>query len=624
MKTTTIDTAQKHLAEQREWVKKRHLDEQAAVAARDGGRSGLVDEKMLAESMRSVRYSDEAHAAGDLVDNSIEAGASQVHTVYNTDGNSVKQIAFIDDASGIDRSFLPHATKWGGSSYDGRRNTFGRFGFGLPSASVNRGRKFDVYSRTEHSQDFYAVTLDLDNLESTGGTVQLPEVEDRPVPDWIQEYAESETPDGKPMFRGGLDAVRTVVVWTNLDKLEWSKIAQSASRFKEHYGVTYASWLGVVDLVVNGEPVEPVDVLFTTPGYRWYDIDGYPKAEPQDSIKFNVADDDGVDHEVIVRFSYLSVPAYDAEAQPAGRGRPTKIRKRIRKDYNGFFVTRNGRFIELAKPSFLTWNNYARQVGVAIDFPPELDELFGVTPDKQSIIFTDRLEQLLKSHGVERAFKALVNQVDDERRRRKAERDKEIVEGDEKRPSEEAIAKVVEMDVRRSRKASKESQEEAQKNLKEKAKELAEKTGVPEEEIVKAQEKKHAEKPYRVEFERQTVDDPFYSPYMEGTQLVLRINTGHPWYRELYGRLKAEDAEFRSGLELMLWVLATSEIDATGDNRIFYRSERVEWSRRMADAFDLHPLVFNKVSSREELEDDDPEAWAEDEDDEVEEATVSG
>jgi hypothetical protein len=607
------DTAMKHLTEQREYVKKRHLDAQKAVASR-GGTSGLVDEKILAESMRSVRYRDEGHAAGDIADNAIEAGATQFHVIFKTAGNAIEGIAFVDDGSGIDPTFLPHATKWGGSSNEGRRNTFGRFGFGLPSASVNRGRMFEVISRVSSDDPFLGVTIDLDNLTTSEGVVPLPEVTERELPSWISAYL-TKTVDGRTGFTGGLDAVRTVVVWSKLDRLQWPNKAQAAARFLEHFGITYASWLGVVRLVVDGVAVDPVDVLFTTPDSRWYDIEGYPRAEAQDPITFSVPDTNGVSRDVTVRFSYLSKAAYDAAAQPSGRGRLTKIRQRIRSNYNGIFVTRHQRFIELANPSIITWNNYARQVGIALDFPPELDELFGVTPDKQTIMFTHRLVSLLESHGVSRAFRSLYALVEEERHRLKAERDVHLAEGDT-RPSEETIAKVVELDVRRTRKTNEETREEAERNLRERAKRLSEESGLPEEEIVEAQEKKHAEKPYRVEHTRQTVDDAFFTPYMEGTQLVLRINTGHPWYQELYGKLGPDDAEFRSGLELMLWVLATSEIDSTGDARIFYRSERAEWSRLLANAFELHPVIFSRVSSREELDEEDPEPWAEDSADE--------
>src|SRR5579875_2238520 len=113
------DTAQQHLKEQREYVQKRHLEAQRRTA-RTAGATGLVDEKMLAQTMRSVRYQDEGHAAGDVIDNAIESGATQVHLAFRTEGAAIQEIAFIDDGSGIEPSFLPHATKWGGSSNEGR------------------------------------------------------------------------------------------------------------------------------------------------------------------------------------------------------------------------------------------------------------------------------------------------------------------------------------------------------------------------------------------------------------------------------------------------------------------------------------------------------------------------
>lgn len=595
---TIKDTAQDHLKSQRAYVKERQLDSQR-VAAKNGAGSGLVDERMLAETMRSVRYDDEAHAAGDIIDNAIEAGASQVHIIEATEGNAVSEIAFIDDASGIDESFLPHATKWGGSSNQGQRNIFGRFGFGLPSASVNRGRKFSVYSRTDDDAEFARVTVDLDNLNFEGNSAQLPDVVHEPLPKWIADYID----EG---FRGGAETVRTVVIWSKLDRLSWRNKQQSTNGFRQHLGITYAGWLDVCKIYVNSEEVEPVDVLFTTPGHRYYEVEGYPKAESQSPIEFEVADENGNRHTVTVRFSYIGVDAHNAEWSSGGRGRPAKVRQKIRKDFNGFFVTRHGRFIELVRPSILTWSIYSRQVGVAIDFPPELDDLFGVTPDKQTIIFTERLNQLLDQHGVMRAFKKLVSDVSAERARRKAEDDANAEAGDGDRPSESIIAKTVERDYRRTRKASKETQEEAQKNFKKRIQDISKDTGVPEEDVAVAQEKIAREKPYKVEFVEQTPDDPFYTPTMVGTQVILRINTGHPWYREVYSRTASDQADLRAGLELMLWILAVSELDSPTETKGFYRAERREWSRKLADAFELHPAMFNGggTESRDEYDHD--------------------
>lgn len=593
---------QEHLELQRDYVKKQQLQFQHDAALKAGGGSGMVDERMLAESMRSVRYHNEHYAAGDIFDNGIESGATCMHAAYKTKGNDIEEIAFIDDGSGIVPEFLPHAVKWGGSSNDGRRNIFGRFGFGLPSASVNRGRAYDVYSRVDASEPFRRVTVDLDNLTTDRGLVRMPKVVETPLPTWIQEYVSADAGDGSIAFRGGLDAVRSVVVWRKFDRLVNPKIQASVAGLMQHLGITYAGWLPIVELVVQGKLVEPVDVLFTTPEYRWYDILGYPLAEPQDSIVVPVKDKDGEKHEVVVRFSRLPMDAYQAEVPLEGRGRPKKVRQRIRMEYNGIFITRNGRFIELANPRVLTWNPYARQVGMAIDFPPALDELFGVTPDKQSINMAPALIDLLESAGAWTAFRSLYKTVSDERSRRKAERDAELNGQDGIRPSEETIEKV----IRRSHEIrggqSKETIDEAQRNLKRKVKEIAAQTGMDEAAIAEAQEQKASTRPYRVQFQRQTDQDPFYTPTMEGTQMVLIINTGHPWYTELYSRLDENQAQLRSGLELFLWVLGAKEIDSSGEKRAFYRNERRVWSRLLADSFDIHPGVFSHTGTGGELD----------------------
>jgi len=612
------DSAQKHLMEQRAYVKSRHLEAQRRTAKKAGA-TGLVDEKMLAQTMRSVRYQDEGHAAGDIIDNAIEAGATQVHLALRTEGTAIQEIAFIDDGSGIDPTFLPHATKWGGSSNEGRRNTFGRFGFGLPSASVNRGTRFAVYSRIESRQPFTAVTVDLTNLEVEGQVVSLPEPSERELPEWVREYVESSGGDGLA-FEGGIDAVRTVVVWSDLDRLKWKNRQQATARFREHLGITYAGWLDVCRLVVDHQSVDPVDVLFTTPEYRYYDIPGYPKAEPQQSIRFEAEDADGAKYEVTVRFSYLSVEAHDALVATGGKGAPKKVRLAIRKAYNGVFVTRNGRFIEVAHPSELTWSVYARQVGMALDFPPELDELFGVTPDKQTIVFTDRITAMLDANGVFRAHRSLVDQVAKERAQRKADREAAAANPEGTRPSEETMAKVVSKDVRRTRKMGEETKQEAEENFKQRVKRLADESGVPEEQVRMAQEKLDAKKPYRLEF-AELSEDVLYMPKMDGSQTVLEINREHPWYREVYLRL-ADNPEMRSALELMLFVLGACELDSTGQARVFYRNERRTWSRLLADGFDLHAQVFSGAASREEVEDDDPSAWVEDEADIVDDAAV--
>lgn len=49
-----LRVAQQLHADQREFIRMRHLDDQRQIAARGSGGSGLVDEKMLVESTHSL------------------------------------------------------------------------------------------------------------------------------------------------------------------------------------------------------------------------------------------------------------------------------------------------------------------------------------------------------------------------------------------------------------------------------------------------------------------------------------------------------------------------------------------------------------------------------------------
>lgn len=79
----------------------------------------------------------------------------------------------------------------------------------------------------------------------------------------------------------------------------------------------------------------------------------------------------------------------------------------------------------------------------------------------------------------------------------------------------------------------------------------------------------------------------------------------------MYSKLNEDQAELRSGLELMLWVLATNELDATGDQKIFYRAERGPVT---AVVHRVRPSP-GRVQQRnlEDVEEDDPAAWVEEE-----------
>jgi len=90
-------------------------------------------------------------------------------------------------------------------------------------------------------------------------------------------------------------------------------------------------------------------------------------------------------------------------------------------------------------------------------------------------------------------------------------------------------------------------------------------------------------RPYIVELENET-GRPFYRCTQEGPSRILYINIAHPFFTDMYAS-DASTPRFRDALELFLWILGTSELDAADDaGRLTYERERHQWSQHLAAA----------------------------------------
>jgi len=602
------EQVQTQLELQKDYVKQERIQRmQKYVDERKGGTGGLFDPELTVKSMRAVSYRSEAHAAADIIDNSIESGATQVHVIANATNGKITEIAFVDDGSGIVTDFLPWAVSWGGSAQHGdvgKRNVFGRFGFGLPTASINRGTAYDVISRT--GDEFYMVTVDTKNLpRGNDGLPTQPQVVDGKLPTWVVAYvADSNSP-----FRGGLNSVGTVVVWRDLDRLNSRSMAEFDSLMLNHFGVTYAGWLTQISIFVDGTLVEPVDVLFTSPNAKYFDVNG-TRAEDHGTVVVPVKAPDGNEYQIKIRMARIGLAAWDAALQTGKKGQPPKIRMKTRKNYNGFFMTRHGRFIQLWSPNDMdgiSWNNYMRQVAVHIDFPPELDEMFGITPDKQTINPKPQLLDILMNKGVIRAMRDLHSEVAKERAKAKAETDDLVEDGN--RVSEAVMAKVVDI-ISRPIMTSQEKekrQEDARKSLERMVKERAAVANVPEEIVREQVVTETTEKRFQVELVSLGENGFFFNPDQRGLQTVLQINVDHAFFRDVYSKISPEQYELRSGIELLLFTLVLCELDAVGEKAAFYLNERIRWGQILSTQIHVQADVISNSDLGSLVVDDKPE-----------------
>ncbi len=338
------------------------------------------------EAFRDAGYRGLPGALSELVDNALEAGATQVEICFQRTGDQVDHILVLDNGCGIARENLALALQLGGSSRFGSRQGFGRYGIGLPGSSISQARRVDVYSWTVPGRLWWSF-LELGNTSrSRPRTIPSPAHADPPlaIPAWATDHG-------------------TLVVWSNCDRTDpWRPAAHS--HLIRVLGQTFreALWAGV-ELRIDGEAITPVDPLFLRPGSApaeavpygpplLFSIDTVHRGRPQLA-------------EVTARFSELPIETW------TGLSNEEKRRRGVSKG-GGISVLRAGREVDFGwffmpgkrKESYDDWWR------CELTFTPELDELFGVTHTKQGIHPMAELSAILAPE-VERAAHALNGRV---------------------------------------------------------------------------------------------------------------------------------------------------------------------------------------------------------------------
>src|SRR5438876_5841174 len=97
------------------------------------------------EAIRDAGYRGTPAAVSELIDNAWEAGARAVDVAIGEDASGDVTVVVSDDGLGMTPSVMPLALQFGGSTrFDSRVGT-GRYGMGLPAASLSQARRVDLY-----------------------------------------------------------------------------------------------------------------------------------------------------------------------------------------------------------------------------------------------------------------------------------------------------------------------------------------------------------------------------------------------------------------------------------------------------------------------------------------------
>ena len=168
----------------------------------------------LVDSLRDTGYSYQA-AFADLIDNSVAAGASNVHVELNENflGTDIV-VNFFDDGEGMNEPSLVNAMRYGSAKRVSPKS-LGKFGMGLKTASTAFCRKLTVISLKDESLS--GRCWDIDKIKEENRWVLI-------KPD-LSDYAEQIDRLNEIAINGS----GTVVIWEKVDRL----IAASGTDYKQ-------------------------------------------------------------------------------------------------------------------------------------------------------------------------------------------------------------------------------------------------------------------------------------------------------------------------------------------------------------------------------------------------------
>lgn len=336
----------------------------------------------LIEGLRDTGY-DFNTALADIVDNSVDAGATRIDIRINMDTDGEILVTVADNGCGMDEQTLLDGMTYGAKGkLDPKR--LGKFGLGLKTASTAFCRKLSVISRNSPDSKLMKATWDLDHVVGAAEWELLLDCPNTYEENIIDEVAS--------------ESSGTLVVWDTVDrllinyKMPNGKFIRNALEkkidgFKDHASMIYQRFLNDnderarnIEILINGLTIEP-----------W---DPFCKDEPETQL---VAKEEKVKVVFNEQESLFSISAYVLPRKENFSTSDAHQKAKLSNDMQGIYIYRENRLIH-----FADWLGMFRKephgtlLRVEFSFDHTLDDAFNVDIKKSRILLNDDLYNWIK------------------------------------------------------------------------------------------------------------------------------------------------------------------------------------------------------------------------------------
>jgi hypothetical protein len=587
----------------------------------------IVPARLAVKAMRDNGYRNAAYALAELMDNSIQAGASIVELlcaqrtewVAKKSRQRIDRIAVLDNGRGMNAEVLRMALQFGnGTNLDPDKQTnMGKFGMGLPASSVSQARRVDVWSWQDGIENALRCYLDIDEIMS-GQLDTIPEPKSEAIPrDW-QGWSTSYSKSG------------TLVVWSQIDRCVWRTGRAIIENSEQLIGRMYRKFLASGKVQIRLACIESESLIYSIdklarPNDPLYLIEGTSTPAPYDKeAMFEPFPDlqtyetripvrhDNATHQVVIRSSIAKKSARDV-GTAGGRDYGTHAAKNV-----GVSILRAGRELEL-DAAWAQAETRERWWGVEVEFPPALDEIFGVTNNKQharnlSEIATLDINDMLRDgktvtqlkeemvaegdpHGhllevadhIRKLIKQMRDLIQTQNKNQRSKDARHDVKG--LIAEKEATEKTRERQAEGNRGASDADEGKPQEDRKLDILEGLTQQGLSQPDADQIARMVIGDHLKYVFTEASLDTSAFFSVQPRGGALIVTLNTRHPAYSRLVDVLERDRAEATvdslqdrlnnalDGLKLLLMAWARYEDEQEAVKREYAQDARVDWGR---------------------------------------------
>ena len=361
----------------------------------------IIPPELAVKAMRDSGYKNTAYALAELIDNSVQANASNVEVicleayrqVNERASRRIQAIGILDNGDGMTPETLRLALQFGNGTHLTDRKGIGRFGMGLPNSSISQCRRVEVWTWQNGPDNAMYSYLDVDEIEGRR-LFAVPAPAHKPLPEEWRARSDN------------VETTGTLVLWRNFDdhRLSWRGALATLRHTESLVGRMYRKFIDDGRLSIRllallegedestfDEPVRVNDPLYlmrnsSTPA----PFNTEPMFQPWgDADEVFSIDYDGANHDVVVRMSWAreeTVPEdrSDRGSKPYGKHAAKNI---------GLSIVREGRELDLDPAWTNSYDPTERWWGVEVEFPSTLDEVFGVTNTKQSATIFSHMAQ---------------------------------------------------------------------------------------------------------------------------------------------------------------------------------------------------------------------------------------